>query len=601
MHLMPFDYLHERRDAPRGLVALGPLIGRARRECAAHLLCDVGDFLQGSPLADEIAARGVRPHPMILAFNELAYDAVTLGNHDFEYGLPYLREVLRDAAPAVVSANLRTGAAQTLVAPWVVLDRVLACTDGRDHGLRVGIIGFAPPQIPVWSADHLRGTLQADDILDAARHYLPQVRQAGADIVVALCHGGPVPGPATPHMENAALHLARLPGIDAVLMGHMHGLFPGQGFDGLPDVDARRGTLAGKPAIMAGARGQGLGVLDLIVERDAGQGAWRIADHRAGIRTAPQRPPAPSALSRRLEAVLAQPHAATLERLRTPLGLTAQPLSTYFAAIGHDGTAPLLAQVQIAAIRAALRDGPFADLPVLASTAPFHAGGHGGPHHYLDIPAGALRVRDCAAIVPFDNRICAVLRRGWQILDWLERSSAFFRVLKAGQPGQALLNPLVAPYHFDTLHGLTYTIDVTAQPLPGAGRIRDVTLNGRAFCPDDLFVVATNSYRARGGGALITAAPSEIVATTRLGLRSLLMAALRDGLVQSPPGPPAWTFAPLPGTDAIFPSSPAARDRLAQLPHVVFDHLQDDGFAAYRIALSQQAGCTDAAASLYGR
>ena len=244
-------------------------------------------------------------------------------------------------------------------------------------------------------------------------------------------------------------------------------------------------------------------------------------------------------------------------------------------------------RVQRAAIRARLVGTPFADLPVLASTAPFHAGGHGGPHHYLDIPAGPLRVRDCAAIVPFDNPVCAVLRRGWQVMQWLERSSAFFQTLRPGCRDQTLLNPLVPPYHFDTIHGLSYVIDLSAAPVPGGGRIRDIMLNGRPLANDDLCVVASNSYRARGGGGLVLAEPSDILHTTRRGLRSLLMTALADGLALPGAAPCAWRFAPLAETSALVVSSPAARSRLSDLPHVTFDHLQPDGFAAYRVDLSR--------------
>ena len=585
MHLIPFDYLHEGRDAPSGLVALAPVIARARSESTAHLLCDVGDFLQGSPLADEIAARRIRPHPMIQAFNALNYDAVTLGNHDFEYGLPYLRDVLGDAAAAIVSANLRTGPATHLVRPWAMVTRRMACSDDVDREMRVGIIGFAPPQIPAWSADILQGAIEADDILATARTHLPDMRRAGADLIVALCHGGPEAGPDVSHMENAALHLARIEGIDAVLMGHGHGLFPGPAFDGIAGVDGRRGTLAGKPAVMAGARGQALAVLDLIVQFDATRSCWQIVDHRAALRAAVTPTPRTTALARTLRHSLALPHAATLERLRRPLGATSRALTTFCAALGRDDTAGLLAEVQCRAIRAALRDTPYADLPVLASTAPFHAGGHGGPHHYLDLAAGPLRVRDCVAIVPFDNPVCAVLRRGSQVLQWLERASAYFGVLTPGKTDQPLLNPLMAPYHFDTLHGLRYTIDLSERPEPGSGRIRDVTLNGEPLAAEAPCIVVTNSYRARGGGGLVLADASDIVHTTRRGLRALLMDALRDGIAVPPDAPCPWTFAPLPSTSALFPSSPAARHRLEGLPQVRFSHMQDDGFAAFRCTL----------------
>ena len=592
MHLVPYDYLNMRDEGHRGLVTLAPLIEQARAEVAACVLCDSGDFLQGTPLADEIAARRTLPHPMMQAFATLGYDAITLGNHDFDYGLPYLKDVLTDARPAIVSANIRTGPTQSLVAPWAMLTRHLSCGDGVEREIRIGVIGFAPPQITAWNADILDDALQTDDILAAARTHLPQLRRAGADLVVALCHGGPVAGPPVCHMENAALQLAALPGIDVVLMGHMHGLFPGPGFAGIAEVDCQRGTLAGKPAVMAGGNGGAIGVIDLTLtpvapapsHPDAKPGRrWQVTGHDAQIRKAPTDRFTPTPLYRSLRQVLAGPHDATLARMAEPIGATDRPLTTYFAAIGRDDTAPLLAQVQIDAIRAALTATPFADLPILASTAPFHAGAHGGPSNYLGIAAGPLRVRDCRAMVPFDNPICAMLRRGWQIRQWLERSNAFFNRITPGLADQPLLNCQIAPYHFDTLHGITYTVDLSCPNGPETGRIRDLRLGGRPLCDDTLCIVATNSYRAHGGGGLVIADPSDTIHVTRRGLRDLLIAALASGTPPTPDATSPWTFAPIPGASALFPGSPAQEARAATGEGVTFAGMRDDGFAAYRL------------------
>ncbi|WP_237064254.1 5'-nucleotidase C-terminal domain-containing protein [Loktanella sp. M215] len=602
MHLMAFDYLLDRPNAQQGLVALAPLIATARQQVAASVLCDTGDFLQGTPLADDIAGRRMLPHPMVQAFNTLRYDAVTLGNHDFDYGLPYLRAVLADLHAPVVSANLKADGNAPFAAPWTLVTRQVACSDGQTRDLRVGIIGFGPPQIADWGAAWLHGMVTTDDIIATARQEVPLLRAAGADVIVALCHGGPAAG--ADSAENAALQLAALPQIDVVLMGHMHEVFPGTAFGPMPQVDPHRGTLAGKPAMMAGAHGKEVGILDLTLsvaapDADGSQPArpmWRVVDHRCKVIRPSEPAVAPSILSRLLHNRLALPHAATLDRLRQPIGQTPVALTSHFAAIGADMTAPLLAQVQIEAISAALAGTPHAGLPVLATTAPFRAGGHGGPDNYIAISPGPLRRRDCAAIVPFDNPICAVLRRGWQIRAWLECCSAFFATLTPGRTDQALLNPRMAPYHFDTLHGLQYRIDLTVPPaLPGAPpsrhrRITELTLRGRALDDDALCVVATSSYRAHGGGGIIAVPPQDIVHTSRDGLRTMLMQALHrsQGAVASAPQP--WTFAPLPGTTARFTSSPQARDTLADHPHVTFAGLQDDGFASYRIAFCDVSG-----------
>ncbi|SEM74906.1 2',3'-cyclic-nucleotide 2'-phosphodiesterase / 3'-nucleotidase [Loktanella fryxellensis] len=586
MQLTPYDYLRDEPFGNGGLTRLAPLIAAARADCAATILCDSGDFLQGSPLADHIAASDVLPHPMVQAFNALRYDAVTLGNHDFDYGMPWLGRVLQDLDAPVVGTNLTVTGPAPLILPWTVLHRSVPCSDDSVRPLAIGIMGFAPPQIVDWNADILDEALQTQDILTAARLTLPLLQAAGADLIVALCHGGPVAGPDQPRMENAALSLARLAGIDALLMGHMHGSFPGPCFAGLPDADSAAGLLAGTPAVMAASYGQKIGVLDLDL-RVAPSGAarrWTVTGHHAALRAPDRGDHAPSALSRQMDCVLSAPHAATLKRLHSPVGRAGHALTSHFAAIGHDDTALLLAQVQIAAVKPALKDTVWADLPVLASTAPFRAGGHGGPQNYLCIPPGILRLRDCAAMVPFDNRICAVLRTGRQIRTWLDVTSAFYRTLVPGVADQPLIDRSIPPYHFDTLHGVAYRIDLSLAP-GQPGRIADLSVDGRPLADTDRCIVATSTYRARGGGGMVRATDADLLHTTQDGLLTLLTRTLqRDGHV--PPGaPPPWSFATLPGASAVFETSPAALHTPRPVAGLEPLGLGTDGYARFRLTL----------------
>ena len=126
MQLFAFDYLADRSRATRSLMGLAGPIRAAREGTGASLLLDCGDFLQGNALADFLAEQRLDPHPMIAAFDHLGYDAITLGNHEFEYGIPFLTDALRPLRAKVVSANLSTGPGQLLVAPWAVFDRQIA-------------------------------------------------------------------------------------------------------------------------------------------------------------------------------------------------------------------------------------------------------------------------------------------------------------------------------------------------------------------------------------------------------------------------------------------------------------------------------------------
>ncbi|WP_056036723.1 5'-nucleotidase C-terminal domain-containing protein [Loktanella sp. 3ANDIMAR09] len=586
-----YNYFGTQHATPSGLFGLAPLIAQARRAASASILVDCGDFLHGTPLADEIAQRDLQPHPITAAFQMLDYDAITLGNHDFEFGLPYLAAALRPCADRIVASNLRRAPIENLANRWKIITRDLMCSDGVSRPIRIGLLGFAPPQITDWSADKLDNALEIDDAVSAARTYLPQLQRAGADLVIALCHGGPSADTPAYRSENPAAALAALPGIDVVLMGHLHRSFPGPDFGQFPQVDTVSGTIHGKPAMMPGPHGEHLGQLDLTVVLDA-QGRWHPARHHIQLlRPSPAQVSGPGDLSARLSPVIAPAHRATVARLSQTVCRSPVAMHSYFATIGLDGTADLLARVQADVVRTGLSGTDLAALPILSSTASFAAGGHAGAQNFVDIPSGPLRLRDCTAIAPFDNRICAVLRRGWQIRDWLERSATYFNRLVPHETAQPLLSGRTASYHFDTIHGLDYVIDLSAEPIvadsmaQSAPRIRDIRLGQTPLNDDALVIVATSAYRARGGGSLVRADESDIVYTSQIGLRGALQDALSSGRITPREAQPVWRFAPLAGASACFVSASAARDHLAGVPHVTAGDALGDGFMQFHLRL----------------
>ena len=512
MHLLAHDYFTDRPDPTLGLERLATLIRRLRAEEVPSLLFDTGDFLQGNPLADQAIA-DASPHPIASAFATLGYDALTLGNHDFDYGLPALMRAI-DGLP-VVCANARIAPRETLVPPWRMLECPLAVSDGGFDTLRVGVIGFVTPAIAGGAEES--EPLRVGDVLDTARTWLPRVRREGADIIVALCHGGIDTGRAHPKMEHPALHLAALPGVDVVLAGHSHDVFPGTSFAAEAGIDPARGLLHGKPATLPGAYGSHLGQIDLslILEEDR----WRVAGSRCRLHAARDQPPGAPIAPRPLQVA----HDRVRAALSRSIATTPRRLTSHFAVLGRDDGAALLAEACIAAAGEALSGTPWSDLPVLAATAPFRAGGKRGPQNFLDIAPGPVTMRDVAAISPFDDPVRIVLRRGWQLRDWLEAVAALFAAPSRDAPP---LLPRDRPaYLLDTLHGLRYRIDLSRPPRSGGsgpGRLRDLTHQGARVEDDALFAVAMSSYRAQGGGRLFFPDPDDLVARTEAGMTSVL-------------------------------------------------------------------------------
>lgn len=614
LHLLPYDYYADQPMPGYGLSSAARLIDEARAESRNALLFDNGDFLQGTPLGDFIAhERGLgagERHPVMTAMNELGFDAITLGNHEFNYGLDFLMKTLRGAAFPVVSANLLTGPGaqgrETLVPPYALLDRVLVDECGQPHPIRLGVIGLAPPQIVDWDRHMLEGRIRAQDMVKAARRWLPEMREAGADVILALAHTGIGPAQHTEGMENAALPLARLDGIDALMTGHSHLLFPSPVFAAVPGVDTKAGTIAGTPTVMGGCWGAHIGLIDLVMRRDGGK--WQVLGSRSETRALPgpevdasvsDRPrirAAQAAPARVIHAV-AEAHEATLAAIRRPVGNTDQPLHTFFAHLTGGAALALVAEAQRTIVTERLADPGLRALPVLSAAAPFKAGGRSGPQGYTNVAAGPLALRHIADLYAFPNALAALRVTGAEVLEWLERSAAAFNQIRPGTSETPLRNPDVPGYNFEVLDALDVTYDLS-QPARydaqgalidrSARRVERALFQGQTIDLMSEFILCTNSYRASGAGCFAGTVRDKLV----LGGETLTRDILREHVVRQgrlrvrPRG--SLRFTPLPATTALFETGPAAR---AYLPEVADFAPQERGltragFLRLRIKLS---------------
>src|SRR6056297_140483 len=393
------------------------------------------------------------------------------------------------------------------------------------------------------------------DMVETARAWLPAIREAGADVVIALAHTGIDPGPEGPMMENAARALARLPGLDALIAGHSHRRFPGPGHDAIAGADTARGTLFGTPCVNPGFAASHLGLIDLHLAH--GDDGWRVTGHRTALVPARRAAPCPG-LGRRL----ARAHAHTLRLARRPLARTGGPLHSYLALARDDPGLALINAAQRAALAAALEGSAHGGLPVLSASAPFRTGGRGGPGHYTDIPAGPLRLRHLADLYGFPNALCGLAVTGAEVRDWLERAAICFNRITPGMANQPLLDPDVPGHVFDVIDGLGYSIDLAAPPRydlsgaridPEARRIRGLIHAGQPVRDTDRFVIATNSYRAWGGGPFEALATGALIHCSERPIRDILADHVTSTGTIAPAPRGTWRFAPMPpGTSALI-------------------------------------------------
>lgn len=285
--LVNYDYYQTKTDNKIGLVKTATLIKKARKEVTNTLLFDVGDHLKGNPLGEYLARiRGIKKgktHPVYRAFNYLRYDAITIGNHEFNYGLDFLNKVMKGAKMPIVNANVYSANHnKPYFKPYVILNRTVVDKMGKQHLLNIGVIGFMPPQIMKWDKANLDGKVFAKPIVESAKEFVPIMKEEGADIIIALAHTGIDSEPYHPETENAVYYLSEIPDIDAILAGHSHSVFPGQSYKGLHNTNIETGLIQGKPVVMSSAFGSRLGIIDLQLE--VREGKWRVIKGAAHTR-----------------------------------------------------------------------------------------------------------------------------------------------------------------------------------------------------------------------------------------------------------------------------------------------------------------------------
>jgi 2',3'-cyclic-nucleotide 2'-phosphodiesterase/3'-nucleotidase len=542
-HIYNWDYYKDAEydDAAHndvGLAKIATLVKAMREERGEHntLTLDAGDTIQGTPLTyyyaaiDPITAAQAPKHPMAVAMNAIGYDAACLGNHEFNYGVPLLRRWQSQLDHPLLGANAldwKTG--RPAFEPFVI--KPMRLHDCARHGhrprrsceVRVGIVGFVTPGCAIWDKANLDGKIAFDGIVEQAKHVIPQVKRAGADVVVVACHSGDDGsssyGDALPWPENASSQLAaEVPGIDAILVGHAHLEIPQHT---VVNKHTGRTVLLCEPYYW----GMRLAVIDLdLVHR---HGRWEVEAASSTLLNSNTVAP-----DQRVLQLTASAHATVRDYVNSVIGTSSAPMSAQTSRYEDTAAMDFINYVQAQAVKAATGT----TLPVLSIAAPFN--------REAAIPAGEVTVRDVAGLYIFDNTLLAIQFTGAQLAAYLEYSAQYFKQVSGTGPftPDQLTNAVTptAPsgtpdYNYDIVGGLdaplTYDIDVSR---PVGSRILALAYGGRPVADDDQFVLAINNYRQSGGGGFpgVTSAP--VVWNAQVPITQLLIQWVTDNKTVDP-------------------------------------------------------------------
>ncbi|MGP4094982.1 bifunctional metallophosphatase/5'-nucleotidase [Nonomuraea sp. KM90] len=489
-----------------GLAKVSSLVNRIRTERGADhtLLFDSGDTIQGTPLAYYYAK--VEPvnetgqiHPMAKAMNAIGYDAVTLGNHEFNYGLPLLATWVDQMKAPVLGANaVHEKSGRPAYKPFVIKTMKVK----GEQPIRVGVLGLTNPGVAIWDKANVEGKLRFTDLVESAKKWVPVIRGLGADVVVVTAHagdngmssyGGDLP------VENASAMVAeQVPGIDAVLFGHAHNEVA-QKF--VTNKATGQQVLLTEP----GKWGQRLSVLDFQLAKQRGK--WVVTGKSSttlNTNTVQEDP--------KIVELMKPQHDTTVGYVNKVVAKSAQQLSAAESPYKDTPILDYIQHVQEETVKQALPDNT---LPVLSIAAPFSRS--------AVFPAGDIRVRDVAGLYVYDNTLQAVKLTGAQIKDYLEYSARYFNQLAPGAPVDVtkLTNANNTPdYNYDQLSGVSYDIDVAK---PAGQRIANLTYEGAPIPAGKEFLVAINNYRQSGGGGFphVTGAP--VVYNAQVEIRQALI------------------------------------------------------------------------------
>lgn len=497
-NILPYDY-YTARPAERGLAKLATLIREERKRNPNSLLVDCGDTIQGAPLEGvyqqwmrtgklpeglRFAGKRLEHDPMMVVMNHIGYDAMVVGNHEYNFGLKNLERARRDAKFPWLSANtVVPKQSMEPFAPYIV--KTVA-------GVKIAIIGFTTPAVPSWEKpENYRGLrfLKAEDAVGKAVAELKEKHRP--DVIVVASHAGLDRDLKTGAVrlgetgfENPVYQMAqKVAGIDAIVFGHSHQQL---------EQAVINGVLLHQPKNW----GISLGRVDFELER-AGAG-WKVVSKTSKLIPVSKEVPVDEEI-----VALAKPYHELAEGyLNMPVAESPADLD---AALGRVQDTALVDAVQTVQLHYAKAD--------VSLTALFNP--------RVRFPKGKVTVRQVAALYLYDNELYVIEGNGKMLREALENAARYFKTCAdASCASGELINRGVIGFNYDMAQGVEYEIDLTR---PEGKRIQNLRFHGKPLEDAQPLRIAVNNYRAGGSAGYGMLRDARVLWKSGEEIRSLIV------------------------------------------------------------------------------
>jgi 2',3'-cyclic-nucleotide 2'-phosphodiesterase/3'-nucleotidase len=485
-NIYPIDYNTNKPDS-RGLARVATMVRQVRKENPDLLLLDSGDTIQGTPLTFHHAkVNNKPPDPMMTVMSAIGYDAMAVGNHEYEFGLDALNKARSEARFPWLSANTyKKGTAETYFQPYLVKEV---------SGVRIGIIGLTTPGMPSLDDPALYySKIDVREPVSEARRWVDLLRtRERVDLVVIAMHMGleadlrtGQKNPGQMPNENSAIAIAQnVPGVDVILMGHTH-------------REVSSVYINGVLLAQSDKWGRSIARADVYLERRDAVSRWSVVAKSAHTITLGDNvAPDPELLR------LAEPyHRETQAWLAQVIGESAVEMKAGEERFRDTAILDLVHRVQLE-----LGSADVSTAMTLNSKA--------------QIPLGPITVRDIIAFYEYEATPIVVEISGRQLREMLEHSARHFAAYKPNTPLSELTDERFPSYTYDVAEGITYALDISK---PAGQRIDNMRLRGQAVSQTQKLRLATITFRVNGGAGYTMFKNARVVYRSPKDLRVLII------------------------------------------------------------------------------